>query len=691
MNLLGRLRRALAIKPDEGAKSPAAEPAPLFDREHQLERALSLHEAGDLQGASEIYEQMLARNPRDADALHLTGLVAHQSGQHTRAIGLISRAIEERPAAPRFHFNLGNALAALGQSRAAAAEFRRATELDPSHAAGWFNLGSASSGLGDYGTACAALRRAFELAPGMRGLRHALAQVLANAAATGLLPATSHAEITRLLQDHWQEAPDAIEARLLLAHSLQEDRKWSEAAQHYAALLESQPDFEVAHNRLANCYNVLGRMREAIVQYHEVLRLSPGNALAASAIVSCMNYDCDATPAQMLAAHTGWAQRFALSRTQSQAHPNSRDNNRRLRLGYVSPDLRRHPVSTLFAPLIERHDRERFEIVCYYNHPGADAVTKRIRAASDRWVDVHKWNDEQLANCIRHDEIDILVDLAGHTSYGRLRAYAGKPAPVQVSWLGYFNTTGLAQMDAFITDPYSSPPGQDAWFSEKLVRLPDTRFTFEAHEFYPLPGAPRQRKNGAVTFGCLNNLAKLNDRVLATWSRILAQLPGSSLLLQAQALEDAPNRDAFLARCEHAGIARSSIEVRRWSAAEESARTYHDIDIALDPFPFCGGMTSFDALWMGTPVVTLAAELVAGRQTAAMLANLGLSDLIATDADSYVALAVALALDGARLDHLRTTLRDTFAASPLCDHQKFTSALESAYQALWRQWLAKTH
>ena len=682
MSLLDRLRRALAVKPDDAGRPQSVE------RTQLLERALLLHEAGDLQGARAIYERLLARDPRDADALHLTGLVSHQRGEHARALDLIGWAIGERPAAPRFHFNLGNALAALDQTRAAAASFRRAAELDPSHAAAWFNLGSAMARLNEHGNAAAALRRAFDLSPDLPDLRQALAQALANAAGAGELPASAYAEAIRLLEHHWQLAADPVAARLLLALALQEDRQWTEAARHYAALIEALPDLEAAHNHLANCYNQLGRMRDASEQYREVLRLSPGNALAASGIVSCMNYDGEATPAQMLAAHTDWARRFAAPA--AQAHLNSREAGRRLRLAYVSPDLRRHPVSTLFAPVIERHDRERFEISCYYNYPGADAVTQRIRAAADRWVDIHQWNDDELARCIRNDGIDILVDLSGHTSYGRLRAYAGKPAPVQVSWLGYFYTTGLEQMDAFITDPHSSPPGQDAWFREKLVRLPDTRFTFEPHEFYPPPGAPRQRKPGAVSFGCLNNLAKLNDGVLAAWSRILERLPESTLLIQAQALEDAPNRESFLERCERAAIAGSRIEIRRWSKLEEAARSYHDIDIALDPFPFCGGMTSFDALWMGIPVVTLAGELLASRQTAAMLENLGLPDLIAADSQSYVALAVALAMDSARLDRLRATLRPAFAASPLCNHEKFTRALESAFLDLWRQWAAKS-
>lgn len=662
--------------------------APGEDRSALLERALTLHEAGDLAGAQSLYEAMLAANPLDADALHLTGLIAHQRGEHARALDLMARAIAERPAAPRFHFNQGNVLVALERPGEAIRSFERAADLDRRHAPSWFNLGAALARLGQHGKAAEALRRAFDIDSGSPGVRQALAQALTNAVGEGTLPAEAYAEAAGLLSNHWQDCADPLEARLLLAYALQEGRQWTLAAGHYQAIVAASPDLEVAHNNLANCFNRLGRMDDAREQYREVLRLSPQNVLAASGIVSCFNYDSHATPQEVSNEHRLWAQRFAAPQASPAPHANNRDPGRPLRLAYVSPDLRRHLVTTMFAPVIERHDRSQFEVACYYNYPSADSVTRRIRAASDRWTDIAHWNDEALARQLREDGIDILVDLAGHTSYGRLRAYAGRPAPVQVSWLGYFCTTGMSQMDAYITDPHSSPPGQEAYFSEKLLRLPDTRFTIEPHEHYPPVGEPRRRRPGEVTFGCLNNLAKLNDGVLAAWSSILAQLPGSRLLVQAIALEDAPNREAFLARCEKAGLDRQRIELRPWMKLEESARTYLDIDIALDPFPFCGGMTSFDALWMAVPVVTLAGTLVAGRQTASMLANLGLADLIAGDADAYAGIAVSLANDVARLDRLRATLRQTFAASPLCDHDKFTRALEGAYRDLWRQWAA---
>jgi predicted O-linked N-acetylglucosamine transferase (SPINDLY family) len=354
----------------------------------------------------------------------------------------------------------------------------------------------------------------------------------------------------------------------------------------------------------------------------------------------------------------------------------------------VSPDLRRHPDGAMFAPVIERHDPARVETFCYYNYPRGDAMTERMRRAAHHWRDVAGLDDATVADAVRADAIDILVDLVGHTKYTRMLVFARRPAPVQVSWLGYFNTTGLATMDYFVTDPVSSPAGQERYFVETLVRLPATRFCFEPPETMPEVGALPARRDGAVTFGCLNNLLKVNDRVLALWARILAAVPGARLLLQASALSDPLLQRDFRARAEALGIPPGRLELRPFVPVEQAARTYHDVDVALDPFPFCGGMTTLDALWMGVPVVTLPQVMIAGRQSASMLANLGLEALIAADEAGYVAAAVALARDLDRLAALRAGLRERFRASPLADYARFARDLEAAYAAMWARWVA---
>jgi protein O-GlcNAc transferase len=671
MSLLARLRSAFT----SGS-----------NRSDALERAIALHESGRLEDAENAYNALLAGDRDNAQALHLLGVVALQRGRHRDAMERIREAIGRDPDIALFHFNLANAWLELGDSAAAMESLRRAVALDPGHAAAWFNLGEALYRAEDRPGSVEALRNAARLTPDDATTAIALARSLIAGADEHVVDSAAYGEADGMLEPLWQRSDNPLDARMMLAHALQQHGEWSRAAAHYEGVLAVSPDDERGHNNLANCCNSLGRRADAVHHYGEVLRLSPTNALAGSSILSAMNYDEDATPGQMLEAHRAWARRFADPLPRPVSYPHSRDANRPLRIGYVSPDLRQHVVSHLFAPVLERHDRQSFETFCYYSHPHADAMTGRLRGLSHQWRQVHDLNDEQVAARIREDRIDILVDLAGHTSYGRLLTFGRRPAPVQVSWLGYFYSTGLAQMDAFVSDVHSSPPGQERWFSERLERLPDTRFVFEPHPYFPEPGPLPALSRGCVTFGCLNNVGKVNDRVLALWAQVLGRVPRSRLLLQSRPFSDAPFRDAFIARCERHGIPRDRLEVRAWAPLERAAHTYHDIDIALDPFPFCGGMTSFDCLWMGVPVVTLAGALIAGRQTSSMLMNVGMPELIAPDTAAYVDLAARLAADLPAVERMRAELRGRMQASPLLDYERFTRELEKLYRRLWRRW-----
>ncbi|HEY5293724.1 MAG TPA: peptide-binding protein, partial [Burkholderiales bacterium] len=403
------------------------------------------------------------------------------------------------------------------------------------------------------------------------------------------------------------------------------------------------------------------------------------------------NYDPDCSPEQAAAEHRRWAEQVAAPHYPKFVRfDNDRDAERPLRIGYVSPDLRRHPVSAIFAPILAAHDRSRVEVTCYYNYSGEDVVTLRLKSLAARWRSVAGIDDDALCRQIRADRIDILVDLAGHTMHNRLLAFARKPAPIQVSWLGYFNTTGLATMDYFVSDPWSSPAGQERYYVESLLRLPHTRFCYEPPEYMPEVSPLPAQTNGHVTFGCLNNLAKLNDKVLALWAEVLRAIPAATLLIQAAALDDAPNRVRFGKLCERHGIEPARLALRGFVPIERSSASYAEIDIALDPFPFSGGMTSLEALWMGVPVITLAGETIACRQSASMLMNLGLPELIAENAEQYVANALRIARDLPRLTELRAGLRARFAASPLMDYAGFTRSLEAAYRDMWRAWIGSS-
>ncbi len=676
MGLLDRVRRVFA-RSDE-RPDPAA-----------LEHAMALYEQGTIDAAEEACQGILARHPENASARHLLGLIADRRGDHRGAERFIEAAIAIEPEIGLYRFNLGNAQRMLGRTDAALASYERAVALEPDRFAAWFNLGQIHAEQARPDRAIAAFRQALRIAPASGEARLGLAAALVDAAQLGDAESAASAEAYALLQSEWTRSSDPGRARFVLAIALAGCERWTEAAAHLEALVGTHPDVAEARNQLANCYNRIGRPADAIREYRETFRIAPDFHHALTGLLGTLNAVADVSPEEVLEAHRAWAATVA-----APLYPvaprfrNARSPGRRLRVGYVSPDLRRHPVGTMFAPVLERHDAARIESFCYYNYPRGDVMTDRMRRAAHHWRDIARLEDAAVADMIRSDEIDILVDLVGHTRHTRLPVFARRPAPVQVSWLGYFNTTGLATMDYFVTDPVSSPPGQERFFVEQLVRLPATRFCYEPPEFLPAVRALPARTHGGVTFGCLNNLGKLNDRVLALWGRILAAAPGARLLLQASALNDPLVQRDFRARAAEHGIAGEQLDLRRFVPVEQAADTYHDIDIALDPFPFCGGMTSLDALWMGVPVVTLPRATIAGRQTASMLANLDLPELIAADEAGYVATAIELANDLDRLAALRSGLRERFRRSPLADYARFTRDLEQAFAAVWEVWLA---
>ena len=653
----------------------------------ELEAAIRLHESGDLAGAEQRYRAILRSDARDADATHLLGLIAHQRGEHTQAVAQINAAIALKGDKAIYHYNLGNALAALDRPQDAAESFRAALTLDPAHIGARSNLAHALTLSGRHKEAADEFRHLADMQPSAAA-RYALAAALMRVADADPASAQYYDEAAALLQETWRTADDPAEAGLALAYCLQRRKHWTRAAEQYEAALALKPDNPAAHNNLANCYNQLGRMGDAIVHYRETYRLAPDFPEALASVAACLNYDPDCTPEQSTNEHRHWAEQVAAPyypRTPQFA--NDRDPQRRLRIGYVSPDLRRHPVSAIFAPILAAHDRSRVETTCYYNYAGEDRITLRLKALAGRWRTVVGVADDALCAQIRADGIDILVDLAGHTTHNRLLVFARKPAPIQVSWLGYFNTTGLATMDYFLSDGWSSPAGQERYFVERLLRLPHTRFCYQPPEYMPETGPLPAASSGQITFGCLNNLAKLNEQVLALWGEVLRAVPNSRLLLQTSALDDAPNRARFGALCAKHGIAPSRLELRGFVPVDQSLASYAEIDIALDPFPFCGGMTSLEALWLGVPVITLAGETIASRQSASMLMNLGLPELIAEDSAQYVHAAVQLARELPRLAALRSGLRQRFAASPLMDYTGFARALEALYAKMWLDWV----
>jgi predicted O-linked N-acetylglucosamine transferase (SPINDLY family) len=451
--------------------------------------------------------------------------------------------------------------------------------------------------------------------------------------------------------------------------------------------LELQPDLAEAHSNLGDTLKDQGKLDEAIACYRRALELNPELIDAHSNLLYALNFCAGCDARAIYEDHRRWNQRFAEPLAELiQPHSNERSADRRLRIGYVSPDFREHSVGRFLLPLLESHGHERFEIYCYASVRIPDATTDRCRAHADVWRNVLGFSDDQLASVICHDRIDILVDLTMHLANNRLLVFARKPAPVQVTYLAYAGTTGLSTMDYRLTDPYLDPPGQyEPVYCEGSIRLPETYWCYRPVVPTPAVNALPALQTGHITFGCLNNFCKVTEPTLTAWGELLRAIPDSTLLLHAlSGAHRVGVRDIF---SQH-GISPERLVFADWAPMAEYLQLYHRIDVALDPFPYCGGTTTCDAIWMGVPVVSLAGQTAVGRGGLSILSNLGLADFVAYDSEQYVRIALDLANDLARLSRLRATLRDRMQDSPLMDARRFARNVEAAYRAMWQRWCA---
>ena len=434
-----------------------------------------------------------------------------------------------------------------------------------------------------------------------------------------------------------------------------------------------------------------GRIEDAIAEIERALAADPEADFIHSNHLFMLNHDPRAGRETLARAHFDWG-RGVEARTAAlrSPHTNDRDPTRRLRVGYVSADLRLHSVAFFIAPVLEHHDRDAVEIYCYDNQGGrGDAFTERLQALADHWVRVSTLDDDALAARIRADRIDVLVDLSGHTGGNRLPVFARKPAPVSASWFGYMNTTGLTTIDYRITEATFCPPGSEPYYSETLFRLPVTVAWSPAPDS-PDPGVPPMNLNGHVRFGSFNNWAKVSDAVIALWARILLRCPGAVLQVIAAGGDTDVVRAAIAARFACHGVDAARLMIVGVKPLHDFLRLVAGVDIALDPFPYNGGTTTLHTLWMGVPVVSLRTDEEVGRVSAELLDSVGLADLCAPDALAYVDAAVALAADHGRLDGLRRGLRARMQAGRIMDGATMAANLDKAYRAMWLNWLDDT-
>ncbi|MDQ2101731.1 O-linked N-acetylglucosamine transferase, SPINDLY family protein [Azospirillum isscasi] len=609
--------------------------------------ALADHRAGRLDAAEAGYRAVLRGDPGHAHAGNNLGILLRAAGRGSDAVACYRQAIGAAPEDVAIRSNLSCALSDLGRDEEAAAAVRLALSLNPAYADAWFNAGNLRNAAGDCAGAAMAYHRALRVNPGM-------GEALSN------------------LGDVHKRLGES-----------------SRAIDCYRAAIAVRPDLPQPFVNLGEALKGQGRVEEAIQVLQDGLERHPGLSLLHSNLLFALHYTPWVPPEVIARAHAFWNERHARPLApQAKRFANDRSPGRRLRVGYVSPDFRAHACAHFIEPLLRGHDRAAVEVIGYDMSRRHDAVTDRMKALADGWRPLAGLDDSAAAALIERDRIDVLVDLAGHTAGGRPLIFAHKPAPVQVAWLGYPDTTGMPAVDARLSDGVADPPGAtDGWHAERLIRLPTGFLAYQ-----PLPGidalpVPPALADGFVTFGSFNNAAKVTPEVVRVWSAILKRVPSARLLLKSGAFADPPTRARYVRRFADHGIAPDRIDLRpHLPEVEDHLRAYDRIDIALDPFPYTGTTTTCEALWMGVPVITLAGRHHVSRVGASLLTRCGLPGLIATDEAGYVETAAALARDPARLAALRRGLRGMMERSPLLDHRGFAAAVEAAYRGLWRSW-----
>jgi protein O-GlcNAc transferase len=634
-------------------------------------QAVQIHRAGDLVQAECFYREVLRAEPAHADALANLGVVLVRRGQINEGIACYHAALRTDPRHGGAIFNLGNAYRQLGQLPAALYCYQSFADAPNPPKGLSYALGLTLLGLGRLDDAATAFRAALADMPDEPQCLLHLGLVLGR---QGRLE-----EAVAALERAVQVRPDYADAHTTLGVLLEESGQTARAFDCYRRALALQPDQPEANNNIANALTEQGAIDEAIGHFRRSLAARPGQPHVHSNMLLTLHYDPAFGPEALWDEHRRWAERFAPV-TPPPPEPRDSAPDRVLRVGFVSADFRIHPVAPFIEPVLAHLDRTAFHVSCFSNVVRSDAVTERIQGLADAWHPIATMSDDAVAELVRREEIDILVDLGGHTAGNRLLLFARRPAPIQVSHFGYPDTTGLAAIDFRITDAYADPPGQAvARHSEQLVRLPEVAWCYRPPT--DAPDVSESRAAQPITFVSVNNPAKLTAEVISVWARILDAVPGANLRALVGRDGNARRRmeELFAAH----GVSGDRLQLIPRLPPAEYLALLGAADLALDPWPYNGGVTTCDALWMGVPVVALAGKTYVARQGVSLLNAVGLPELVADSPDGYVEIARRWAADRDRLRAVRAKLRDRMRTSALTDVARFTRQLESAYGRMW--------
>jgi|CXWL01.1.fsa_nt_gi predicted O-linked N-acetylglucosamine transferase (SPINDLY family) len=646
-----------------------------------MEMAMQAKSRGNPEQALAYFEQAVQHGLESAELHYLIGDTFHDLGKLDYAIAHLKTARNLDSQHVGAVYTLAVALQDKGRLGEAIECYKIAETLRPNHTKTYNNMGSAYLSMGNLSQAITCFEKALSLDQTFFMAYYNLGT--AHYQNKNFIAATPCFQQAIALQ------PDFPQAHNNLANLLKEAGQLKSAAAEYQLAIRYNPNLVEAYFNLANVLVNTWHIEEALRLLEQLLVINPQHAIAHSNYLFYAHYsdrfntsDCYHMAMNYGKAYTG---NYG-SAAKAIKFANSANTDRKLKIGYVSPDFRFHPVGLFFVDVLASHDKNKVEIYCYYNHSQRDKTTERIESLTDHWRDIKDLSDDQAEALIRQDGIDILVDLAGHTEANRLTLFARKPAPVQVTWLGYFDTTGLTEIDYLITDQAGVPEANREYFTEKVWYLPDTRLCFSPPDsgipVSPLPAL----KNGHITFGCFQNMSKVGDKVLVTWASILKALPGARLRWQCKQLSDQEVVKDLIQRLRQHEIDPACVTLLGSVSYEVYLNAYSEVDIVLDTFPYPGGTTTCEALWMGVPTLTLSKDTLLSRQGASLLLAVGLNGWITTSQEDYVRKAIEYANDIARLAELRSVLREKSRNSPLFNAPLFARNLEEAYCGMWHKW-----
>jgi protein O-GlcNAc transferase len=650
----------------------------------QFDHAANLQDGGQLAEAEALCHAILRTEPLHANTINLLGVIYCQSGRAEIGIQLIDKAILINPNEASYHNNRGTALTGRCNFVAALDAFKRGLALQPNYAQAHNNIGAVLRPLGRHAEAADHYRNAIRLRPDYAEAYANLANVLVDL--NLVEEARAAAERAVALK------PDYAIGHNNLGAVLQRYGQYGKAIEALCRALELRPAYPDALCNMGEVLKESGRAAEAIGFYRKAIELSPDEAgMGSNMLLALCNIET-LTPAMIFEEHRAWGKIVSARVTvDGQIDPfENRDHSsaRRLRVGYLSSDFRRHSVAYFLEPILEFHNPKVVESVCYSNLTGpGDSVTERLRGFASDWCDVAGLNDASLTKLIRDDEIDILVDLSGHTRGNRLSVFARRAAPLQMSYLGYPATTGLATVDWRLSDSWADPLNMtEAFHSERVLHLANGFLCYRPDPEAPEVEPPPVFGNGHITFGSFNSMAKLTPTAIKTWAQILLRVPGSRLVLKSKAISDPDTRRRLYQRFAERRVDADRLGLFGWVVDGDPLTAYHGIDIGLDSFPYNGTTTTCEAMWMGVPVIALAGDWHAARVGVSLLTRTGMDAFLARSPENYVDIAVNLASRPEVLAELRRDMREKIIGSGLCDGPAFVGQLERAYRSAWRAW-----